>query len=60
VVTGLLIGVWQPTLLAFKLVRVESVEYIPVDASRRLERALAVGAVVVIFQPSLDAFAAKK
>jgi len=57
---SLLVGVWQPTLLAFKLVRVERVKNEAVDLFRRLEVALADGAVAVIFKPPFDAFATKQ
>ena len=58
VLMSILIGVWQPTLLAFELVGVERVECEAVYHIRRLEVFLAVGAFFVCFQPPLDAFAA--
>ena len=60
VLMRLLVGVWHPTLLAFKLVLIERVEREPVADFRRLEVALAVGAVAVIFQPPFDAIATKQ
>jgi len=53
-------GERQLALLALKLVRVESLEYVPVDGFSGLEGALAVGAVAVLFQPLLNTFATEK
>ena len=58
--TSLLIGVWKLALLTFKLVRFERIESEPADDPRLVEMGLAVGAVVVIFQPLFYAFSAEK